>query len=93
LYANARQSAAKGAHRDQSLPDTVRQRQEARCAFFDPPLRLIAQRAVRVWSNRERLDQLPTEHVYLCSYSDLISAIEIDGRQISSNGCADSSFL
>jgi hypothetical protein len=72
-----------------SLPNTVREHHEALCAFFDTPLRLIAQRAVRVWFNRERLDQVLTEHVYLCSYYDLIYAIDIDGRQISSNVSAD----
>ncbi|MGW8310897.1 MAG: hypothetical protein ACWGNB_07510 [Thiogranum sp.] len=73
-----------------SLPDTVREHQRALCAFFDTPLRLIAQRAVRVWFNRERLDQVLSEHVYLCSYYDLIYAIDIDGHQISSNVHADS---
>ena len=72
-----------------SLPDTVRKRQNALCAFFDTPLRLIAQRAVRVWFNRKRLDQLLSEQVYLCSYYDLIYAIDIVGRQISSNVHAD----
>jgi hypothetical protein len=72
-----------------SLPDTVRKRENALCAFFDTPLRLIAQRAVRVWFNRKRLDQLLSEQVYLCSYYDLIYAIDIDGRQISSNVHAD----
>jgi len=73
-----------------SLSDTVREQHEALCAFFDTPLRLIAQHAVRVWFNRERLDQVLSEHVYLCSYYDLIYAIDIDGRQISSNVSADS---
>lgn len=73
-----------------SLRDTVQQNHDAVCAFFDTPLRLIAKRAVRVWFNRERLDQLLSEHIYLCSYYDLIYAIDIDGRQISSNIHADS---
>lgn len=73
-----------------SLRDSVQQDHEALCAFFDTPLRMIARRAMRVWFNRERLDQVLSEHIYLCSYYDLIYAIDIDGRQISSNIYADS---
>ncbi len=68
-----------------SLPDTVQQHHDALCAFFDTPLRVIARRAVRVWFNRERLDQVLAEHIETCSYCDLIYAIDVDGRQISSN--------
>lgn len=75
---------------DNTLRDTVLEEQAALCAAFDGPLRRIARRAVRVWFNRERLDQVLLESAGESLQYDLIYAIDTGGRQISSNIHADS---
>ena len=72
------------------LRDTVQQQHEALCAFFDTPLRVIARRAVRVWFNRERLDRVLADNIAICPGVDLLYAIDLNGRQVSSNIFADS---
>lgn len=54
-------------------------------AHIDTPLRHIARRAVRVWFNHERLDQVLVEHAGVCPQCELLYAIDSDGRQVSSN--------
>jgi len=68
-----------------SLRDTAKQDHETLCAFFDTPLRVIARRAVRVWFNRERLDRVLAGEIAVCPCVDLLYAIDVDGRQVSSN--------
>lgn len=68
-----------------SLQDAVRDDHEALCTLLDAPLRTIARRALRVWFNRERLDQVLAEHISQCPHCELIYAIDTDGRQVSSN--------
>lgn len=55
------------------------------CRQLDIPLRQIARRAVRVWFNRDRLDQVLAENIVECTRCNLIYAIDADGRQLSSN--------
>ena len=62
---------------------------EALCRQYDAPLRAIARRAVRVWFNRERLDQVLAETIEGCPHCELVYAIDASGRQISSNVQAD----
>jgi hypothetical protein len=68
-----------------SLPDTVRDDHEALGSLLDAPLRAIARRALRVWFNRERLDQMLSESIGECPHCELIYAIGPDGHQLSSN--------
>ena len=70
---------------DTALRDTILDEHAALCAAFDAPLRRIARRAVRVWFNRERLDQVLLESAGESLQYDLIYAIDTDGRQVSSN--------
>ncbi len=72
-----------------SLRDSVNKDHEALCRHFDAPLRAIARRAVRVWFNRDRLDQVLSENIGACPDCDLIYAIDANGRQVSSNIQAD----
>jgi hypothetical protein len=65
--------------------NTLRDDHEALCARLDAPLRAIAKRALRVWFNRDRLDQILAEHIGQCPHCELIYAIDPDGRQVSSN--------
>ena len=44
---------------------------------------------MRVWFNHERLDQVLSECLAECPQCDLIYAIDIDGRQVSSNVSAE----
>jgi hypothetical protein len=71
------------------LPDPVRQDNDALCALFEAPLRTLARRAVRVWFNRERLDQVLSEALDDYLQCDLIYAIDSQGRQVSSNVSQD----
>lgn len=48
-------------------------------------LRVIAGQSVRVWFNRDRLDMLLSGYVGVLTECELIYAIDIDGRQVSSN--------
>ena len=68
---------------------TLRDDHEALCARLDAPLRAIAKRALRVWFNRDRLDQILAEHIGQCPHCELIYAIDPDGRQVSSNVYVD----
>lgn len=68
-----------------SLRNEAHKEHEALCRLFDAPLRAIARRAVRVWFNRERLNQVLSENIALCPHCELIYAIDANGRQISSN--------
>jgi hypothetical protein len=68
-----------------SLRNTEHKDHKALCASFDAPLRQIARRAVRVWFNHDRLDQVLAEHVPSCPFCELIYAIDAAGRQVSSN--------
>jgi len=49
------------------------------------PLRTIARQAVRVWFNRDRLDALLSRGIAGLESCELLFAIDIDGRQVSSN--------
>ncbi len=71
----------------QSVKDTLQQDHAAVCALVEAPVRALARRAVRVWFNRDRLDQALSGAWALqpplpC---DLIYAIDTQGRQVSSN--------
>jgi hypothetical protein len=59
-------------------------------ASFELPLRMMARRAVRVWFNHDRLDQVLSECLAQCPQCELIYAIDIGGRQVSSNIAPDS---
>lgn len=74
---------------DNTLRDTVQQVNAALCAHYEAPLRMLARRAVRVWFNRERLDQLLADTLQHRLRCDLLYAINSDGRQLSSNVCQD----
>jgi len=52
---------------------------------FDIPLRVIARRTVRVWFNHGRLDRVLSENFGVCPFCELLYAIDVEGRQISSN--------
>jgi hypothetical protein len=72
-----------------SLPNAVRDDHEALGSLLDAPLRAIARRALRVWFNRERLDQMLSESIAECPHCELIYAIGPDGHQLSSNVYVD----
>lgn len=71
----------------ESIRRTVYQKQEALVTRFHAPMRALARRAVRVWFNRARLDQLLCESVRDFPACDTIYAIGTDGIQVSSNVC------
>lgn len=68
-----------------ALRNKSNQEHEDLCRKYDAPLRAIARRAVRVWFNRERLDQVLADNIAACPHCELIYAIDAGGRQISSN--------
>jgi hypothetical protein len=68
-----------------SLRETFEQEYEVLSQHFDAPLRVIARRSVRLWFNRERLDQLLAECIGVLKNCELVYAIGADGRQVSSN--------
>lgn len=68
-----------------SLQNSVHDDHDALSSLLDAPLRAIARRALRVWFNRERLDQMLSESIGECPHCELIYAIGPDGRQLSSN--------
>ncbi|MGD2074009.1 MAG: PDC sensor domain-containing protein [Gammaproteobacteria bacterium] len=72
-----------------SLRNLEHKDHQALRASFEVPLRMIARRAVRVWFNHERLDQVLSEGAAQCPHCDLIYAIDVNGRQVSSNISAD----
>ncbi len=57
---------------------------------YDGRLRVIAKQSVTVWFNQERLDKLLAEYVGALEDCELLYAIDVSGRQISSNIHADS---
>lgn len=65
--------------------ESVTEDQEELRTRLDAPLRAIARRAVRIWFNRDRLDQLLSERIGACPHCDLLYAIDTNGRQVSSN--------
>lgn len=67
------------------LRDKLQQDNEVLCAHFEAPLRALAKRAVRVWFNRERLDQVLSQDTPLRQRCDLLYAINTNGRQLSAN--------
>ncbi|MGD8936922.1 MAG: hypothetical protein PVF07_10605 [Thiogranum sp.] len=67
------------------LRDTRPPDHQALFALIDTPLRIVARRAVRVWFNRDRLDQLLSENIGAVPHCELIYAIDAAGRQVSSN--------
>ena len=71
-------------------PGLVRLLREQEITNVTLPPSVLAAFAVLQDSKSSWLDQVLSEHIYLCSYYDLIYAIDIDGRQISSNIYADS---
>lgn len=68
-----------------TLRETVRHDNETLCDLFEAPMRALAKRAVRVWFNRSRLDRVLSEAEELRRASDLLYAIDTNGRQLSSN--------
>lgn len=72
-----------------TLRKSLLEDQSALCALFDAPLRKIARRAVRVWFNRDRLDNVLAQSSDKSLPYDLIYAIGTDGRQVSSNVYTD----
>lgn len=52
---------------------------------FDGRLRIIAKSSVPVWFIRERLDRLLADRMTSLEGCELLYAIDIDGRQVSSN--------
>jgi hypothetical protein len=66
---------------------TVYRKQEALVNRFHAPMRVLARRAVRVWFNRGRLDQLLWESFPGFAGCDMIYAIDTRGIQVSSNVC------
>ena len=83
-------SNARGHNMLNTLRDTLLEDHTALCALFDAPLRRIARRVVRVWFNRDRLDEVLSQTGVESLPYDLIYAIDTDGRQISSNIHRDS---
>ena len=71
----------------ESLRDTLYQNSEALVTLYHAPTRALASRAVRVWFNRGRLDQLLCEDVTGFPECDMVYAIDSDGIQVSSNIC------
>lgn len=53
--------------------------------YYDGQLRVIARQSVAVWFIRERLDALLASYVNVLENCELLYAINIDGRQVSSN--------
>ena len=53
--------------------------------YFERPLRSIANRAMTVWFNRDRLDRVLEEVLVACDDCELVYAIDVGGRQMSSN--------
>jgi len=68
-----------------SLHESAAEEREALRTRFDAPLRAIARRAVRIWFNRDRVDQLLSESIGACPQCSLLYAIDTNGRQVSSN--------
>lgn len=52
---------------------------------FDSQLRVLAKQSVTVWFNRDRLDRLLAGYVGVLEGCQLIYAIDVSGRQVSSN--------
>lgn len=73
-----------------TLRDSLQQDNDALCARFEAPLRALAKRAVRVWFNRERLDQVLSGETTLRQRCDLLYALGTNGRQLSANIYRDS---
>jgi hypothetical protein len=73
-----------------ALRDSLRDNLEAFRVLLDAPLRTVARRALRVWFNRERLDQVLAASIKTCPHCELIYAINPDGHQMSSNIYASS---
>lgn len=72
-----------------TLRESVQQDNEALCVQFEAPMRALAKRAVRVWFNRRRLDRVLGEAGDMRQVSDLLYAIDTNGRQLSSNVLKD----
>ena len=68
-----------------SLQENFEQDCDALSQRFGGQLRVIAEQSVRVWFNRGRLDMLLSEYVGVLPDCELIYAIDVDGRQVSSN--------
>lgn len=68
-----------------TLRETVQHDNESLCVRFEAPMRELAKRAVRVWFNRQRLDRVLSEAGEMRQASDLLYAIDTNGRQLSSN--------
>lgn len=71
----------------ESLRKTVYQNQEALVTLYNAPMRALASRAVRVWFNHARLDQLLCENITEFLECDMLYAIDANGIQVSSNIC------
>lgn len=52
---------------------------------YNDRLRVIARQSVTVWFNRDRLDTLLASYIGVLDDCELLYAIDVDGRQISSN--------
>jgi hypothetical protein len=71
----------------ESLRKTVYQNHVALVTLYHAPMRALASRAVRVWFNRGRLDQLFCEDIKDFPECDMLYAIDANGIQVSSNIC------
>lgn len=56
---------------------------------FEHRLRVVARQSVTVWFNRDRLDSLLTSCIGVLDGCELLYAIDVGGRQVSSNIKAD----
>lgn len=63
---------------------------DALCRRLGKPLRTIAKRSVPLWFVRDRLDRVLAESIGSLEGCELIYAIDLSGRQVSSNVLPDS---
>jgi len=68
-----------------SVRDSFVQDWEVLSQRLDGKLRVIAKQSLTVWFNRDRLDGLLAEYIGVLDDCELIYAIDVDGRQVSSN--------
>jgi hypothetical protein len=73
-----RTAAGAGTGGSESAADRLRRR-------LDRPLRSIARRTVPIWFVRDRLDRVLSESIHSLEGCELIYAIDLEGRQVSSN--------
>lgn len=67
------------------MQESIEREYEELRQFFNAPLRAIAKRSVRLWFHRDRLDRLLADSIGSLKDCELVYAIDVNGRQVSSN--------